>query len=85
MHLLSLVGAWTDYLCKVKATGVLPAGLFVEQAIQEMKKELVNECDYAEEAVKQQRFKTLLRSDHSYFVPAVHEASHLTTATLSTC
>ena len=62
----------------VKATGLAPPGLFLENVIRVGRDELKVECDYQREVVHQKRFQTLIASDPSlvadrFVVPAVIE------------
>lgn len=54
---------------------VLPKGLFVDNVVKVMKKELALECDYEYEMHSQAKFKELIESDESiakhFLVPAV--------------
>eukprot|EP00796_Vickermania_ingenoplastis_P010996 gene10996-7639_t len=43
--------------------GILPPGMFVEQVLQELRSELMEECQYLKEAAKQQRYRQLLLAD----------------------
>mmetsp|Transcript_38269 Transcript_38269/g.81683 ORF Transcript_38269/g.81683 Transcript_38269/m.81683 type:complete len:681 (-) Transcript_38269:121-2163(-) len=49
----------------VKATGLAPPGLFLENVIRVGREELKIECDYRREAENQRRFQTLIISDPS--------------------
>jgi len=49
----------------VKATGLAPPGLFLENVIRVGRDELKLECDYRREAENQRRFQTLISSDPS--------------------
>jgi len=63
----------------VKMTGALPEGLFVNEAVVEIRAELKDECDYRLEAGHQRRFGELVRDDsgasHLFRVP--HVIDHL--------
>ncbi|KAL7538008.1 hypothetical protein ACHAXR_008215 [Thalassiosira sp. AJA248-18] len=47
----------------VKATGLAPPGLFLENVIRVGREELKVECDYRRELANQQRFQSLISSD----------------------
>jgi aarF domain-containing kinase len=55
----------------------LPPGLFLENSLRVLSRELHEECDYLREADACIRFKTLLQGDSAFAVPTVHE--HLST------
>jgi len=50
----------------VKATGLAPRGLFIDEIIRVGRKEVVAECDYLREMANYKRFKALVESD-DYF------------------
>lgn len=64
-----------DNLRTILRIGVLPPGMFVDNVLQELRKELKEECDYVKEAEKQERYRGLLQQHTelaSFFhVPAV--------------
>eukprot|EP01063_Lacrimia_lanifica_P009710 TRINITY_DN16613_c0_g1_i1.p1 TRINITY_DN16613_c0_g1~~TRINITY_DN16613_c0_g1_i1.p1 ORF type:complete len:652 (+),score=209.40 TRINITY_DN16613_c0_g1_i1:115-2070(+) len=52
--------------------GILPKGLYVENILRELQRELTRECDYEGEAHRQERYKARLESD-----PARHQGLRL--------
>ena len=63
----------------VKATGLSPPGLFLENVIRVGRDELKVECDYRREVANQQRFRSLISSDlglvtDRFVVPQVIDA-----------
>lgn len=57
----------------LSASAVLPKGLYLDNTIKIMKRELLDECDYAREAESCKRFQTLLADDPVFRVPRVIE------------
>lgn len=55
----------------LSASAVLPKGLYLDNTIKIMKRELLDECDYAREAESCKRFQTLLADDPVFKVPRV--------------
>ena len=52
-------------------SALLPRGLYLDNTLRVMRRELVDECDYLKEAASASRFKQLLRDDPHLAVPAV--------------
>ncbi|RDA85078.1 hypothetical protein CP532_3133 [Ophiocordyceps camponoti-leonardi (nom. inval.)] len=60
----------------LKATKLLPKGLYLDKTIDNARVELGWECDYEREAQCARRYKELLRGDEAFLAPDVHpEAS----------
>ena len=57
----------------VKATSILPKGMYVENAVEVAKKELALECDYTYEAQAQKKFRDLAQGVPGFYVPHVFE------------
>ena len=55
----------------LSATALLPKGLYLDNTIKVMERELADECDYSREAQAAKRFAHLLRNDDAFDVPAV--------------
>lgn len=53
------------------ASAVLPRGLYLDNTLKVMERELTEECDYAKEARSGQRFAALLEGDNFFKVPRV--------------
>ncbi|XP_075926621.1 atypical kinase COQ8B, mitochondrial-like [Petromyzon marinus] len=53
---------------------LLPEGLFVENVVEVLGRELAWECDYEREAACTRRFRTLLLEEEALFVPRVVDA-----------
>lgn len=67
----------------LKASRILPKGLFLENSIAAARKELKWECDYEREAAFAERFGSLLKNDSDFKVPMVfREASGPSVITL---
>ncbi|XP_072464350.1 atypical kinase COQ8B, mitochondrial isoform X3 [Notamacropus eugenii] len=62
-----------NLLAVLKMSVTLPEGLFAEQSLQALQRELAWECDYRREAVCARTFRQLLQGDHFFRVPAVIE------------
>ncbi|XP_004459036.1 atypical kinase COQ8B, mitochondrial isoform X1 [Dasypus novemcinctus] len=62
-----------NLLAVLKASMALPEGLFAEQSLQALQRELAWECDYRREAACAQNFRQLLADDAFFRVPAVIE------------
>ncbi|KPI89021.1 putative ABC1 protein [Leptomonas seymouri] len=60
------------------SVGVLPPGMFVDQILQELRKELSTECQYKLEAAKQTKYRKLVEEDVNlsqlFYVPKVFES-----------
>lgn len=59
----------------VTYTNILPRGLYIDEIIRVGQEELTAECNYAQEAENQERFRALVHSsglDESCVVPRVH-------------
>jgi aarF domain-containing kinase len=63
-------------------SAVLPKGLYLENTLRVMRRELKDECDYVREAECARRFKALLQADSNIAVPKVID--HLCTAKVLT-
>lgn len=60
----------------LRSAALLPKGLYLENTIKVMRRELEDECDYLKEAESCRRFRTLLDGDEYFQVPqVVDEAS----------
>ncbi|RCI07482.1 hypothetical protein L249_4519 [Ophiocordyceps polyrhachis-furcata BCC 54312] len=60
----------------LKATKLLPKGLYLDKTIDNARVELGWECDYEREAQCAKRYKELLRGDDAFLAPGIHpEAS----------
>jgi aarF domain-containing kinase len=60
----------------LRSAALLPKGLYLENTIKVMRRELEDECDYLKEAEACRRFKSLLKDDEYFEVPdVVDEAS----------
>ena len=53
---------------------LLPPGLFLENTLRVMRRELVEECDYLREAASATEFRTHLANDPYFAVPAITDA-----------
>lgn len=63
-------------LMLLKASHMLPAGMFLDQSVADARIELKWECDYIREANNVERFRDLLKDDPAFSVPKVyHEIS----------
>ncbi|XP_027998455.2 atypical kinase COQ8B, mitochondrial isoform X1 [Eptesicus fuscus] len=60
-----------NLLAVLKMSVALPEGLFAEQSLQALQRELAWECDYRREAACAQNFRQLLADDPFFRVPAV--------------
>nr|KAF6289866.1 coenzyme Q8B [Pipistrellus kuhlii] len=60
-----------NLLAVLKMSVALPEGLFAEQSLQALQRELAWECDYRREAACAQNFRQLLADDPFFQVPAV--------------
>ncbi|XP_047645759.1 atypical kinase COQ8B, mitochondrial isoform X3 [Phacochoerus africanus] len=60
-----------NLLAVLKMSVALPEGLFAEQSLQALQRELAWECDYHREAACAQNFRQLLADDPFFRVPAV--------------
>ncbi|XP_069500560.1 atypical kinase COQ8B, mitochondrial [Ambystoma mexicanum] len=60
-----------NLLSILKMSVALPEGLFPENSIQVLRKELAWECDYNREAQCAKRFRQLLQDDPFFYVPEV--------------
>jgi len=56
----------------VRATSMLPKGLYVENAVEVAKKELALECDYTYEAEAQQKYRQLVQNEEHLNVPEIY-------------
>ena len=57
----------------LRFSGLLPAGLDIAPLLDEARKQLHEEADYAREGAHLQRFSTLLHGDPDFAVPTFHE------------
>lgn len=55
----------------VSASALLPKGLFLENTLRVLGRELKDECDYTREAEMGRRFRTILRDSSEFEVPKV--------------
>ncbi|XP_074075196.1 atypical kinase COQ8B, mitochondrial isoform X2 [Macrotis lagotis] len=62
-----------NLLAVLKMSVTLPEGLFAEQSLQTLQRELAWECDYRREAACARNFRQLLEGDPFFHVPAVIE------------
>ncbi|XP_051845158.1 atypical kinase COQ8B, mitochondrial [Antechinus flavipes] len=62
-----------NLLAVLKMSVALPEGLFAEQSLQALQRELAWECDYRREAACARTFRQLLEGDPFFRVPAVIE------------
>ncbi|XP_007491998.1 atypical kinase COQ8B, mitochondrial isoform X2 [Monodelphis domestica] len=62
-----------NLLAVLKLSVALPEGLFADQSLQALQRELVWECDYRREAACARNFRQLLEGDPFFRVPAVVE------------
>ena len=62
---------------------ILPKGLYVENVISVLKRELLDECDYKREAECNEKFSKLIRNDLVFQVPRVNH--ELTTKNILVC
>jgi aarF domain-containing kinase len=62
---------------------LLPKGMYVENVINVMKRELTDECDYIREANSNRRFAELLKDDPIFQIPKVY--MDLTTPNILVC
>uniref|UniRef100_A0A7N4NLW8 Coenzyme Q8B n=1 Tax=Sarcophilus harrisii TaxID=9305 RepID=A0A7N4NLW8_SARHA len=62
-----------NLLAVLKMSVALPEGLFAEQSLQALQRELAWECDYCREAACARTFRQLLEGDPFFRVPAVIE------------
>ncbi|XP_036598842.1 atypical kinase COQ8B, mitochondrial [Trichosurus vulpecula] len=62
-----------NLLAVLKMSVTLPEGLFAEQSLQALQRELAWECDYRREAACARTFRQLLEGDRFFRVPAVIE------------
>ncbi|EPY77323.1 aarF domain containing kinase 4-like protein [Camelus ferus] len=60
-----------NLLAVLKMSMALPEGLFAEQSLQALQREMAWECDYRREAACAQNFRQLLAGDPFFRVPAV--------------
>uniref|UniRef100_A0A8D0SEA9 NUMB like endocytic adaptor protein n=1 Tax=Sus scrofa TaxID=9823 RepID=A0A8D0SEA9_PIG len=60
-----------NLLAVLKMSVALPEGLFAEQSLQALQRELAWECDYRREAACAENFRQLLADDPFFRVPAV--------------
>ncbi|XP_049643127.1 atypical kinase COQ8B, mitochondrial [Suncus etruscus] len=60
-----------NLMAVLKMSMALPEGLFAEQSLQALQKELAWECDYQREASCARKFRQLLADDPFFRVPAV--------------
>ncbi|XP_070621020.1 atypical kinase COQ8B, mitochondrial isoform X2 [Erythrolamprus reginae] len=60
-----------NLLSVLRMSRLLPAGLFADNALQALQKELERECDYEREASSTKRFRQLLEGDPFFEVPEV--------------
>nr|XP_015103999.1 atypical kinase COQ8B, mitochondrial isoform X5 [Vicugna pacos]XP_015104000.1 atypical kinase COQ8B, mitochondrial isoform X5 [Vicugna pacos]XP_015104001.1 atypical kinase COQ8B, mitochondrial isoform X5 [Vicugna pacos] len=60
-----------NLLAVLKMSVALPEGLFAEQSLQALQREMAWECDYRREAACAQNFRQLLAGDPFFRVPAV--------------
>ncbi|XP_015746339.1 atypical kinase COQ8B, mitochondrial [Python bivittatus] len=60
-----------NLLSVLKMSTMLPAGLFADNTLQVLQKELERECDYEREASSAKRFRQLLEGDPFFEVPEV--------------
>ena len=66
----------------IMASAILPKGLFLDNTIKVMQRELIEECDYEREAKSGQLMAQFLRNDSDFAVPAIID--ELTTKTVLT-
>ncbi|KAK4685040.1 aarF domain-containing kinase, partial [Tremellales sp. Uapishka_1] len=59
----------------LRSSALLPKGLYLQNTIAVMRRELEDECDYIREAESGQKFERLLRDDEVFTVPKVVEAA----------
>ena len=55
----------------MKMTGAFPKTMFLDELIHHTKLELLEECDYVSEALKQTRMHDLLKDDKRFNVPLI--------------
>ena len=55
----------------LSASALLPRGLYLENTLKVMRRELKEECDYRREACSAEIFKNLLQDDPAFSVPRV--------------
>jgi aarF domain-containing kinase len=55
----------------LRSSALLPKGLYLENTIKVMKRELEDECDYLKEAEAARRFGEMLEADEYFVVPKV--------------
>lgn len=68
----------------LKWTNVMPRGMYLENALDVLGKELAQECDYIKEAANQKKMRELVGDNNdNYYVPKVFD-SHTTTNVLTT-
>ncbi len=71
----------------LKTSALLPRGLYLDNTLAVMRRELADECDYVKEAASGRRFRELLKDDPLFEVPEVIDdltsAKVLTTQMLS--
>jgi aarF domain-containing kinase len=61
----------------LNVANILPKGMYVENVIKVLKRELMDECDYTREAECYQKFTELIGNDPVFLIPKVY--SQLTT------
>ncbi|WWC93078.1 uncharacterized protein L201_008043 [Kwoniella dendrophila CBS 6074] len=57
----------------LRSSALLPKGLYLQNTIAVMRRELQDECDYVKEAAAGRKFGQLLQKDHYFSVPKVVE------------
>jgi aarF domain-containing kinase len=59
----------------MNVTQLLPKGMYVENLVKVMKRELMDECDYIREANCNIKFGELFKNDEVFVVPKVYKDS----------
>ncbi|KRX03961.1 Protein kinase-like domain [Pseudocohnilembus persalinus] len=54
-------------------TGLAPKSMFIDQMIANHRVELLEECDYKSELLKQDHMRNLVQEDRRYYVPKIYE------------
>jgi aarF domain-containing kinase len=55
----------------LKTSALLPRGLYLDNTLAVMRRELADECDYVKEAASGRRFREMLKDDPLFEVPQV--------------
>lgn len=63
-------------------SSLLPKGLYLENSLEAMRSELIDECDYVQEAASAKIFRNLLQDDSDFSVPTI--VADLSTARILT-